>query len=77
VGLILCLAAGAAVDGVDLGLIGWTFTGVAALGLVVGLITNAQRSRHTGEKSVHDYVSTDRRPNHTRWHAWGMCRFRG
>ncbi len=59
VGLILALAVGDAVDGVNLGLIGWILTGVGALALVVGLIMNAQRSRHTVEKSVHKDVSAD------------------
>ncbi len=59
VGLILALAVGDAVDGVNLGLIGWILTGVGALALVVGLIMNAQRSHHTVEKSVHKDVTAD------------------
>jgi uncharacterized sodium:solute symporter family permease YidK len=59
VGLILALAVGDAVEGVNLVLIGWILTGVGALALVVGLIMNAQRSHHTVEKSVHKDVTTD------------------
>ena len=59
VGLILALAVGDGVEGVDLVLIGWILTGVGALALVVGLIMNAQRSHHTVQKSVHKDVTTD------------------
>jgi hypothetical protein len=59
VGLILALAVGDAVEGVNLVLIGWILTGVGALALVVGLIMNAQRAHHTVEKSVHKDVTTD------------------
>jgi tellurite resistance protein TehA-like permease len=59
VGLILALAVGDAVDGVNLVLVGWILAGVGALALVVGLIMSAQRSRHTVEKSVHKDVTTD------------------
>ena len=59
VGLILALAVGDAVEGVNLMLIGWILTGVGALAVVIGLIMNAQRSHHTVEKSVHKDVTTD------------------
>jgi hypothetical protein len=59
VGLILALAVGDAVDGVNLGLVGWILAGVGALALVVGLIMNAQRSRRTVETSVHKDVTSD------------------
>lgn len=59
VGLILALAVGDAVEGVNLVLIGWILTGVGALAVVIGLIMNAQRSHHRVEKSVHKDVTTD------------------
>jgi hypothetical protein len=49
IGLILALAVGDAVTGVDLALIGWILTGVGALAIVVALIMTAQRSHQTIE----------------------------
>jgi len=49
VGLVLALAVGDAVQGVDLALIGWILTGVGALAIVVALIMTAQRSHQTVE----------------------------
>jgi uncharacterized membrane protein YgcG len=49
IGLILALAVGDAVAGVDLALIGWILTGVGGLAIVVTLIMTAQRSHQTIE----------------------------
>jgi hypothetical protein len=49
IGLILALAVGDAVAGVDLALIGWILTGVGALAIVVALIMTAQRSHQVIE----------------------------
>ena len=49
VGLVMALAIGGDAGGVDLALIGWIFTGVGALAIVVALIMNAQRSHQTIE----------------------------
>lgn len=44
VGLILVLALPNATDVVDLAMIGWICVGVGVLGLIIGLIMNAQRT---------------------------------
>jgi hypothetical protein len=49
IGLVLALAVGDAVQGIDLALIGWILTGVGALAIVVALIMTAQRSHQTVE----------------------------
>lgn len=49
VGLVLALAIGGDLGGVDLELIGWILTGVGGLALVVALILTAQRSHQTIE----------------------------
>jgi membrane protein implicated in regulation of membrane protease activity len=53
VGLILALAVGDSVEGVDLVLVGWILAGAGVLALVVGLVMNAQRSRRSVDKTVH------------------------
>lgn len=52
--LALALAVGNAVEGVDLVLIGWILAGVGALGIVVALITTAQRLHQTIEHVTRD-----------------------
>lgn len=54
IGLVLALAVGDAISGVDLALIGWILTGVGALAIIVALIMTAQRSHQTVE-----YVNRD------------------
>jgi hypothetical protein len=49
IGLVLALAVGDAVQGVDLALIGWILTGVGALAVVLSLVITAQRSHQTIE----------------------------
>ncbi len=51
VGLILALAVPNATDVVDLAMIGWICFGVGVLGLIIGLIVNAQRS-NTSHREV-------------------------
>lgn len=47
VGLVLALAVGDSVDGVDLQLVGWILAGVGALALVLTLVMNQQRTNRT------------------------------
>lgn len=51
VGLILALAVPNATDVIDLAMVGWICFAVGVLGLVVGLIVNAQRS-NTSHREV-------------------------
>jgi membrane protein implicated in regulation of membrane protease activity len=51
-GLILALAVGDAVEGVDLQLVGWILTGVGALAIVLSLVLATQRSSRRIEKDV-------------------------
>jgi hypothetical protein len=55
VGLVLALAVGDSLDGVDLRLVGWILAGVGALALVLVLVTNQQRTHRTArvEQDVH------------------------
>lgn len=59
VGLVLALAVGDSVEGINLPLVGWILAGVGALAIVVALVMNGQRSRHTVEKTVQKDVTTD------------------
>ena len=59
-GLILALALPNATDVVDLAMIGWVCVGVGVLGLIIGLILNAQRSNTTHREVVERY--DDRNP---------------
>jgi tellurite resistance protein TehA-like permease len=54
IGLVLALAVGNTVEGVDLVLIGWILAGVGALAIVVALIMTAQRSHQTIEHVTRD-----------------------
>ena len=54
IGLVLALAVGNSVEGVDLVLIGWILAGVGALAIVVALIMTAQRSHQTIEHVTRD-----------------------
>lgn len=49
IGLVLALAVGGPVGGVDLALIGWILAGVGGLAIIVALIITAQRSHQTIE----------------------------
>ncbi|MGD8274969.1 MAG: DUF6458 family protein [Thiohalocapsa sp.] len=49
IGLVLALAIGDTLEGVDLALIGWIFAGVGGLAIIVALIMTAQRSHQTIE----------------------------
>lgn len=60
VGLILALAVPEATDVVDLGMIGWICVGVGVLGVIIGLIMNAQRSNTSHREVVERY--DDRTP---------------
>ncbi len=60
VGLILALAVPNATDVVDLAMIGWICVGVGVLGLIIGLILNAQRSNTSHREVVERY--DDRTP---------------
>lgn len=60
VGLILALALPGATDVVDLGMIGWICVAVGALGVIIGLIMNAQRSNTSHREVVERY--DDRTP---------------
>jgi len=60
VGLILALAVPEATDVVDLGMIGWICVGVGVLGIIIGLIMNAQRSNTSHREVVERY--DDRTP---------------
>jgi membrane protein implicated in regulation of membrane protease activity len=51
-GLILALAVGDSVEGVDLQLVGWILTGVGALAIVLSLVLATQRSSRRIEKDV-------------------------
>lgn len=59
VGLILVLALPNATDIVDLVMIGWICVGVGVLGLIVGLVMNAQRT-NTSHREV---IERDDRQN--------------
>jgi len=60
VGLILALAVPNATDVVDLAMIGWICVGVGVLGIIIGLILNAQRSNTSHREVVERY--DDRTP---------------
>jgi hypothetical protein len=49
IGLVLALAIGGPVGGVDLALIGWILAGVGGLAIIVALIMTALRSHQTIE----------------------------
>lgn len=52
VGLILVLALPNATDVVDLAMVGWICVGVGVLGLIIGLIVNAQRTNTSHREIV-------------------------
>lgn len=47
VGLVLALAVGDSIEGVDLQLVGWILAGVGGLALVLSLVMNQQRTNRT------------------------------
>src|SRR5690625_6302187 len=67
VGLILALAVPNATDVVDLAMIGWICVGVGVLGLIIGLILNAQRSNTSHREVVERY--DDRTPPRSEEHT--------
>ncbi len=59
VGLILALAVGDSIEGVDLALVGWILAGAGVLSLFLGLLMTWQKSHRSVDKTVHKDSTTE------------------